>query len=256
MRRNFLTALPLVALTLALYALPSEYFYAWRLGLHGLCARAVEAAGTGGAASDELAELRERLAQKDAELALLRLRLSETAAFREAFPRLRFAAANVVFRGCDQQGDTGTLDRGAADGVRAGDAVARGGALVGKVSRVGKYAAHATFISSPASLVPCVAITPRGEYQPARESCAVAGRGRGEVTVIFYASTVAAKSGSSVLTSGLLGEMPPGLAVGVLAEDPKPGPEANTQVARLLPAAPPREAESVLVVNREQLPAE
>ncbi len=256
MYKRSLPSLLLLILGVLLYALPPSYLSHWRLSLYSLYVTAAEtleppradsrpAATAASPQARQLEELRRRLLQQAGEIAALRQHLKELGSFRKAYrPVLRFQTARVIkFRRHDLTADTLILNRGRLDGLKTGWAVLQGQALVGTVARLGSRSALVMLLTAPASLAPARAGT-------SRKLAAVVGDGRGQARIIFYSSKVAVKKGETVKTSGLLGILPPGLIIGVVAEAPSPGSDPNTMEARLELQADLTTLEDLLVVHR------
>ncbi len=247
-------SLLLVPLALALYWVPRPFLAAWRLEIYSLYLHARETAASPApppAGQPKLVrELRERLVQKDAEIASLRLRLGHVAELREYLPTLRFHMAGVLARPDGLQGHTIILDRGRASDVHVGDAVVQGQALVGTIHLTSARTAQAVLLSAPFSYVAAWSVTPRPDRRPVREECAVRGQGLGRVHAVFYGTDVQARRGSHLLTSGRLGSMAPDLIVGELAEDPAEGTEPNTMEAPVRLQADWLGLEHLLVIHR------
>lgn len=246
MNARHLPAALLLLAAILLYLGPADWLLDLRLSLYGT---AVHAAGerpdyaTQTALAQRCADLEARLMQKDAQLHRLQRQLRSFTDAQTHVPHLRFAPARVLARGQGPLGDTLIIDRGRLDHIDRHAAALHGHALAGTVFRLAERTALVRLLSSPASLV----AAHTGE---SRETCAVVGRGRGRLRVIFHHVTSTARAGEAVLTSGLLGRHPEGLVIGTLAESPQEGAEPNTLEADLVPQAPLSAVEDLLLVQR------
>ncbi len=256
MRRYALPFLFLLALTILLLLSPADRAERLRLAWWDLTGRIfgpVLSAGRERATDPSAAmrELRDRLRQKDLEIASLRLRLSQLGAAREYLPQLQVLPANVLVLNRAEGGSL-IVDQGEGSGVGAGAGVLRGQTLVGTVTAVGERTALVRPLFSPGNLTPGV-VNPQRDTpgrEPPPELCSVVGDGE-TAKAVFYGEASAARRGDTVLTSGLLGELPAGLVIGELAADPDSGSEPNTLEAPLKLRGEPYAWEGVLIIRRQ-----
>ncbi len=255
MRKFKLPSLLLLPLALGLYLLPGHYLTAWRLGIYSFYLQAAESRQYGNHPKpdpDTIRELRERLLQKDAEIARLRLALRNVNAAKQYYPRLHFQFASVIARTPDSRADTFTIDRGRLHNLHRGEGLLMGQVLIGVVGQVGVRASQAFLLSSPNCLVAAICSrNPRAKY-PVREHCSVQGLGWGETRAVFYGSNIKAGPGDVVLTSGLMGQIPPGLIIGRLANTPREGAQPGTMEARVVLQVNTTDIEDLLVVRCNQ----
>lgn len=233
--RRLLSA-TLILLAVGLYLTPPSLLLEWRLKLYDWYVEASRSVASSKPSPEEQAEelplrlrvreLRDRLLQKDAELARLKKLLQDTAGFRMTYPDLRFVIARVVAAGATQAEGAVLVDRGTADGVVKGAGVMQGSSLVGVVAETGEHASQVLLLSAPGSILPARAGT-------TRETCSVHGDGQNRAHVVFYVPQVKARRDEPILSSGLLGGVPPDLVIGTLQDDPSDGDEANTTQARI-----------------------
>jgi rod shape-determining protein MreC len=156
--------------------------------------------------------LADRNRQLEAQLALLQAAGQENDSLRRAldFQRgfgHRTVAASVIARGPDSFTRSLTIDRGAADGVRAGMVAVTGAGLVGRVREVAGHSASLQTVADPTSRVNAYAV------QSNLEGTVSGGPGPLQMSVIPRPDVVA-KPGEWVLTSGIGGGYPRGIAVG------------------------------------------
>ncbi len=248
MRPHLLPAAALSLLALCLLAIPPDRLSALRLRARSLFVAAgqpdvpsTEPAGASSAAAEaDRATLEERLLQQTAEIIRLRTRLRNLTDLRNRYPAIQFHTATVVLY--EIGSERLTIDRGSADGLRTGSGVLQGLGLAGTVAHLAPEAAEIRLLSHAKSFIP-------GRVAETGEICTVEGRGRGRVRVVFYGAGTRARRGQHVLTSGLLGILPPDLVIGTLGEDPAEGEAANTQRAELRTRLRPSSLHDVVVVQ-------
>jgi rod shape-determining protein MreC len=122
----------------------------------------------------------------------------------------RMVAAQVVGRGPDGFSRTLEIDRGTADGVKAGMIVTTGAGLVGRVQEAGPHGAIVQTLADPQSRVN-VFLSASGLQGT------VTGGPAALQLEIDHSLGTAASSGEWALTSGVGGGYPRGLVVGELA---------------------------------------
>jgi cell shape-determining protein MreC len=184
-----------------------------------------------------------QLSLKNAEIASLKRRLRHVAEAQEFLPELRFQTASIIKLGNTRIGETLIINRGRQDEVRVGDAVLQGQSLVGTIARLGPRTSLLQLISSPGSLVAARTGT-------SRENCSIAGAGQNRAKVVFYHENVKAAQGEVLFTSGLTGNLPENIFVGVLAEAPGEGVEPGTFEASINLRADFSTLESLLLIRR------
>ena len=173
----------------------------------------VHHAGQTRALSEENAELRQRVARLEADLAALReqqIRAGQVAELISAVGEdaaARYVAASVLFRDPAPARETLTIDRGAGAGVRVGQPVLGPGAtLVGIVSAVEERQARVRLLIDVGSAIPAV-------VQSSRTQAALTATADG-LRLEFVPSASIVTIGDTVLSSALGGELPGGLLVG------------------------------------------
>jgi cell shape-determining protein MreC len=258
--RQLAVALAILAFTVALLVLPEGLFTDFRLALAGWLARS--SADGGGADPRPLLppedddgrwrRLAGELQLRDAEIARLRRQLADHGAAREEYPTLAFVAARIVAPGADAC--RLVIDRGADDGVAAGDGVLQGAALVATVTRAGARAAEIALLSSPASVVPARLGAPPPDTEERvvhwRDRCVAQGYGGGLVRAQFFAPDTEAWTGWTLVTSGLDGRLPPDLLIGELTSAPQETGETGVREAGVAWSARAAALEEVLVIRR------
>ncbi len=139
----------------------------------------------------------------------------ENASLREAlnFERGyggRMVAADVIGRGPDSFSRTLEIDRGTADGVRAGMVVTTGAGLLGRVQEAGPHAAMVQTLADPQSRVN-VYLSASGLQGT------LTGGAAGLTLSIQHSFGATASNGEWALTSGVGAGYPRGLVVGEVA---------------------------------------
>jgi len=207
-------------------------------------------AGQLSALTEENAALRDRVAQLESEAATLRegrTAEEQARALRSAVGDASYLEASVTVLD-PSPGRRGLLiDRGAAHGVVAGQAVlGPGAALIGVIAEVQPAAARVRLIDDPRSAI-AVAL-----QQSKTPGLLAAGAGGLHLDFVPTGSTVAV--GDLVLTSPIGGQLPAGLLVGrVQAVEVQP--EALFTTVRVEPYAAADRLLRVLVVTSVQAPA-
>jgi rod shape-determining protein MreC len=127
---------------------------------------------------------------------------------RQQFPNDTFLAASVVSRDSGNLRALVAIDRGRADGIKEGMiVVTEGRSLVGTVSKVVDGYSWVTLITDPKSAVSAV-------VQESRAEGVVAGNYNGAMNMEFVGQGAAVKQGDFVITSGIGGGYPAGIAIG------------------------------------------
>lgn len=216
MKTAFIPGLFLLGLATAIYLLPAGILRDARLFVYGQIARLyAEKEPELLKNLDINNELQEKLWQKDAEIAGLRKNLRDIGMTREKFPQLNLVIARVVNIGTAGEPDTITIDAGSDDGIKTGDAVLAGEALIGVIANTGTNSALVLTLSSPACYIPArLGSRPEKDQTLEQELCAVRGKGKGKVQALFFSPDSQASPGWTVLTSGLDGIIPEGIIIG------------------------------------------
>ena len=136
------------------------------------------------------------------------------------------------------------LDKGERDGIRPDMGVITPGGMVGRVVK-------ATTVSSVVLLLtdPNTAVT--GLIQRTRDEGMVTGTPRGRLRMKYIPLLSAVREGDMVVTSGLVGQFPKGLLIGVVKRIEKTE-EDLFQSAELFPAVDFSKLEEVLVLTAPQ----
>ena len=127
---------------------------------------------------------------------------------RAQFPGDTFLAGSVVSRDSGNLRSLVAIDRGSGDGVKEGMiVVTEGRSLVGTVSKVLDGYSWVTLITDPKSAVSAI-------VQESRAEGVVAGNYDGLMNMEFVGQGAAVKQGDFVITSGVGGGYPAGIAIG------------------------------------------
>ncbi|HET9782805.1 MAG TPA: rod shape-determining protein MreC [Candidatus Dormibacteraeota bacterium] len=122
----------------------------------------------------------------------------------------KVVAADVIGTGPDALSRTMEIDRGTADGIRAGMVVVTGAGLLGRVREAGPHAANVQTLADPQSRVN-VYLSRNGLQGT------ISGGPAALQLDLQHTIGVVASSGDWVLTSGIGGTYPRGLVVGEIA---------------------------------------
>ncbi|MBI4612618.1 MAG: hypothetical protein HY720_03320 [Planctomycetes bacterium] len=210
--------------------------------------------------SAEAERLRLALAVREDEIARLEERVAALTAFRGRYPdRYRdVVPAGIVYcRDPSPLARTIYLDRGASDGVRVGDAIVWGDALVGQVFLVQPRTCEARLLCDPKMRVPAVVLPSAGREseagQKSREQGVLVGTAGRTCRLEFVPWKAGLAPGDRLMTSGFRGEIPRGLVLGTVTD------VANQEAATYLevevePAVDPDRLHEVLVVRGEERP--
>ena len=137
------------------------------------------------------------------------VRLREALDYVERQSELVIVTARVVGRDSLDVLDTLVIDRGAADGVRVGMPVVASGNLAGRVTGVTSHSADVLPVHSPTSSVNVVV-----QREDRTTDGILDGAGAGVLVMRRIDSTTVIAIGDLVVTSGLGGGFPVGIAVG------------------------------------------
>lgn len=119
---------------------------------------------------------------------------------------LNLTSANIIGRSASGYLKTIVIDRGGKDSVKIGQAIISQGFLVGTITKVMESTSEAILITDNNSLVPVV-------LQDSRGTGLLRGGLEG-LTVEDIPLNIPIKKGEPVVTSGLGGDVPPGISVG------------------------------------------
>jgi rod shape-determining protein MreC len=139
------------------------------------------------------------------------------------------------------------IDRGSRDGMRAGGPVIDEAGVVGQVTRVFPVSAEVTLITDKEQSLP-VQIARNGLH-----AVAFGGTEANSLELRFLPANVEIQEGDAVVTSGLDGVYPPGLAVGTVARIDR---DVKDQFARVVlkPVAGTSMSRMLLVITAEPPP--
>lgn len=155
----------------------------------------------------QVAELREHLAG-DAELKVQNESLRRQLSFGEAVGQ-KLIPAEVTAYQPDNFRSYLTIGRGSREGIKAGQAVISEGALVGRVVEVGPGSAKVFVMNDPEFRV-------GGLDQQTRASGTVKGQLGGGLVMEKIAQSDSLKPGDTIVTSGLGGDLPKGIIIGLI----------------------------------------
>lgn len=157
----------------------------------------------------------------------------------------RGVTATVVGRDSSNWVHTLTIDKGSADGLRPGLPVIDGNAVVGQTTVVTPRSAKVLLLSDPASAIDAI-------VQSSRLSGVVEGGGDGRLRLRYTEQTPQERvlPGDRVVSSGLDGVYPKGVAIGVVHQVAS-GSSALFQEIVLEPSAVFDRLETVLVLLPE-----
>lgn len=119
---------------------------------------------------------------------------------------LNLTSANIIGRSSSGYLKTIVIDRGAKDSVKIGQGIVSQGFLVGTITKVLENSSEAILITDNNSLVPVV-------LQDSRGTGLLRGGLEG-LTVEDIPLNITINKGEQVVTSGLGGDIPPGISVG------------------------------------------
>jgi rod shape-determining protein MreC len=185
------------------------------------------------------AENAQRYAAAQAELAELR-RLMGSA---ERLP-VQTISAEVIYTARDPYAHKIFVDRGALHGVQPGSPVADGTGIVGQVTRVHPLLSEVTLLTNPDQAIP-VQVVRNG-----LRAIAFGGGASGMLELRYIGANAEIENGDELVTSGIDGTYPPGLAVGTVVAIER---DIEHSFARVLcrPAAGVDRGRYVLVLSSE-----
>ncbi|MDE2145673.1 MAG: rod shape-determining protein MreC [Burkholderiales bacterium] len=181
------------------------------------------------------AQRTQQLAQENARLrALLGLRPALT---------LRSQAAEVLYDAADPYSRKVVIDRGAAQGVAPGSPVVDEAGVLGQVTRVYPATSEVTLLADKDAAIPVL-----DTRTQQRGAAFGAGGSPGRMELRFVSANADIRVGDTLVTSGLDGVYPPGLAVARVTAVER---RVSTGFARvqLVPQADPDGVRQVLVLD-------
>jgi rod shape-determining protein MreC len=199
----------------------------------------------------EYAALETRARQLEAEIETLREvekeneQLRALLDFAQLRPRLELRGAQIVARVIGEEStnfiDTILIDLGAVHGIRTGMPVVTDQGLVGRISDVTENNAKVLLLTDPSS-------SASGLMADSRLNGIVRGGARGRLIMDFIPQGPTFEVGEAVLSSGLGGKFPKGLAIGTI-ESIESQPNAVFQTANIRPAVDFGSLELVMVIT-------
>lgn len=127
--------------------------------------------------------------------------------FRNREPSLSLVVANIIGADTSNLIQSVVIDKGRGDGVREGMAVVAGAGLVGRVTRAYDRTARVLLVIDPSSSVSAM-------VQSSRALGVVRGRPGGGLVMDYLSQSKDVAVGDIIVTSGLGGGFPKGLAIG------------------------------------------
>jgi rod shape-determining protein MreC len=198
-------------------------------------------------AMQRLAVCTDLLADQAARNAQLASAENEVAQWRQIFTYQRAherneVSARIIARGALASSDV-LLDRGERDGIAVGDAVVIGsGFLLGTVVEIGETESRVRLIEDPQSAVTATI------YGQEKTIGLVVGNEGAVLTLEYVPQQTVISVGDSVVTSGLGGNIPEGLLIGII-ESVTTEESAPFVTATISPIHDPRTWNVVLVVR-------
>jgi rod shape-determining protein MreC len=199
----------------------------------------------------EYAALETRARQLEAEIETLREvekeneQLRSLLDFAQLRPRLELRGAQIVARVIGEEStnfiDTLLIDLGAVHGIRTGMPVVTDQGLVGRISDVTENNAKVLLLTDPSSSASAL-------MADSRLNGIVRGGARGRLIMDFIPQGPTFEVGEAVLSSGLGGKFPKGLAIGTI-ESIESQPNAVFQTANIRPAVDFGSLELVMVIT-------
>src|SRR5205085_942300 len=161
----------------------------------------------------------------------------------ESMP-VRAAPAEVLYLGRDPHAHKTFLDRGSVQGVQAGSPVADDTGVVGQVTRVYPLLAEVTLLTNPDQAIP-VQVVRNG-----LRAVAFGGGNSGMLELRYMPANAEIHTGDHLVTSGIDGIYPPGLAVATVVSVER---DVEHSFARVVcqPAAGIERGRYVLVLTSE-----
>ena len=120
---------------------------------------------------------------------------------------VRSMPAEILYAGRDPYSSKVFIGRGAREGVKPGSPVADESGIVGQVTRVHAMTAEVSLLTDPDQAIP-VQVVRNG-----LRAVAFGGGGAGTLELRFMAANAEIQNGDRLVTSGIDGTYPPGLAV-------------------------------------------
>jgi len=188
---------------------------------------------------EQNAQLRESAAATDRLAALLEFK-------KQALPTL--VAAQVIGRDTGNWYKTIILNKGTSDGLQSDQGVITPAGVVGRIVKTTSSTAVVLLLTDPNNAI-------AGLIQRTRDEGIIEGTTHGVARLKYIPLLSTARPGDRVVTSGLVGGFPRGLAIGTITRIDKED-EALFQSAELSPEVDPNRVEEVLVILPSSFPTE
>jgi rod shape-determining protein MreC len=188
----------------------------------------------------KLAQLSARAAQVE-QLALENARLRSLLELRPSLS-VKSISAEVMYEAADPYSRKVFLDRGGSQGVMPGSPVINEAGVVGQVTRVFPLSSEVTLVVDKDAAIPVL------NARTQQRSAAFGGAEDGQMELRFMAPHADVQAGDALVTSGIDGVYPPGLAVAKVSRVDR---RADSGFARVLlkPAAVADGVRHVLVLE-------
>ena len=188
---------------------------------------------------EQNAQLRESAAATERLAALLEFK-------KQALSTL--VAAQVIGRDTGNWYKTIILNKGTSDGLQSDQGVITPAGVVGRIVKTTSSTAVVLLLTDPNNAI-------AGLIQRTRDEGIVEGTTHGVARLKYIPLLSTARPGDRVVTSGLVGGFPRGLAIGTISRIDKED-EALFQSAELSPEVDPNRVEEVLVILPSLFPTE
>jgi len=188
---------------------------------------------------EQNAQLRESAAATERLAALLEFK-------KQALPTL--VAAQVIGRDTGNWYKTIILNKGTSDGLQSDQGVITPAGVVGRIVKTTSSTAVVLLLTDPNNGIV-------GLIQRTRDEGIVEGTTHGVARLKYIPLLSTARPGDRVVTSGLVGGFPRGLAIGTISRIDRED-EALFQSAELSPEVDPNRVEEVLVILPSLFPTE
>ncbi len=172
-------------------------------------------------------------------------RLRKLLQFRDSFS-MKMVAAEVIGRDPTSWFKSLTLNKGEKDGVQRGMAVLSPEGVVGQILKTGPYHSIVLLITDYNSAVD-------GMVERTRAKALVKGTGENRCYLKYLLRSEEVNVGDRVITSGLTGNFPKGLAIGEITKIEKES-HGVFQYAELIPKVDFTKLEEVLIVTETFTP--
>ena len=188
---------------------------------------------------EQNAQLRESASATERLAALLEFK-------KQALPTL--VAAQVIGRDTGNWYKTIILNKGTSDGLQSDQGVITPAGVVGRIVKTTSSTAVVLLLTDPNNAI-------AGLIQRTRDEGIIEGTTHGMARLKYIPLLSTARPGDRVVTSGLVGGFPRGLAIGTITRIDKED-EALFQSAEISPEVDPNRVEEVLVILPSSFPTE